>query len=62
MSDFEELIQKKGLPGVGQTVPGKDYNTLCRVMEKIEMWQNILDDPKTQEPRLVPAMDLGPLK
>ncbi len=58
MKEFEELIQKKGLPRVGQTVRSKDYNTLWRVMAKREMWQNILDDPKTGAPRLVPAIHL----
>ena len=59
MSEFEELIQKKGLPRVGQTVRSKDYGTLWRVMEKRERWQHVLDDPKTGEPRLTPAIYLS---
>ncbi|MGC8494594.1 MAG: hypothetical protein ACP5SH_22960 [Syntrophobacteraceae bacterium] len=58
MSDFEEIIQKKGLPRVGQTVRSKDYNTLWRVMAKREMWQSIIDDPSTGAPRMVPAIHL----
>lgn len=41
MTEFDELIQKKGLPRVGQTVRSKDYGTLWRVMEKRERWHNM---------------------
>ncbi|HYA40117.1 MAG TPA: hypothetical protein VEF34_02340 [Syntrophobacteraceae bacterium] len=58
MKDFDELIQKKGLPAVGRTVRSKDHKTLWRVMEHRELWQNVLDDPKTGEPRMVPAIHL----
>ncbi|HYA40115.1 MAG TPA: hypothetical protein VEF34_02330 [Syntrophobacteraceae bacterium] len=34
MSDLRKLIQKQGLPGAGQTAPGKDYNTLWRAWKK----------------------------
>ncbi|MBM4273580.1 MAG: hypothetical protein FJ134_03835 [Deltaproteobacteria bacterium] len=58
MKDYEEIIKKKGLPGVGQTVRSKKYGTLWRIMEKREVWQNIDPDPKTGEPRMVPAIYL----
>jgi len=56
MQEFEEILRKKGLPEVGQVVRSKKYGTLWRVMEKRESWQTIEDDPKTKEPRLVPAI------
>jgi len=59
MKEFEQLIEQKGLPRVGQTVRSKDYGTLWRVMEKRERWQHVLDDPKTGEPRLTPAIYLS---
>ena len=58
MREFDEIIRQKGLPRVGQTVRSKDFNTLWRVMEKRALWQNILDDPQTGEPRLLPAIHL----
>lgn len=59
MKEFDEIIQEKGLPHVGQTVRSKKYGTLWRVMEKREVWQSISDDPKTGEPRLIPAIFLS---
>jgi hypothetical protein len=58
MKDYEEIIQKKGLPEVGQTVRSKTYGTLWRVLEKKEVWQTIEPDPKTGETRMVPAIYL----
>jgi solute carrier family 9B (sodium/hydrogen exchanger), member 1/2 len=58
MKDFEEIIQKKGLPHVGETVRSKKHGSLWRVMEKKEVWHNIDPDPKTGEPRMVPAIYL----
>ncbi|OGP73389.1 MAG: hypothetical protein A2Y80_10885 [Deltaproteobacteria bacterium RBG_13_58_19] len=59
MKDYEEIIKKKGLPDVGQTVRSKRYGTVWRVLEKREVWQNIDPDPKTGEPRMVPAIYLA---
>ena len=59
MKDYEEITKKKGLPDVGQTVRSKRYGTLWRVLEKREVWQNIEPDPKTAEPRMVPAIYLA---
>jgi len=59
MKEFEEIVREKGLPRVGQTVRSKKYGTLWRVMEKRELWQSISDDPKTGEPRLIPAIFLS---
>jgi len=59
MKDFEEIIQEKGLPRVGQTVRSKDFGTLWRVMEKRELWQTISDDPQSGEPRMIPAIYLA---
>jgi len=58
MKDYEEIIKKKGLPEVGGTVRSKKFGTQWRVMEKKEVWQNIDSDPKTGEPRMVPAIYL----
>ncbi len=58
MREFDELIQKKGLPRVGQSVRSKDFGTLWRVMQKSELWLPITDDPETGEPRMVPAIHL----
>ena len=55
----EEVFEQKKLPNVGQTVRSKKYGTLWRVMEKREIWQNIEDDPQTEEPRMVPAIYLA---
>ena len=59
MTDFEEIMKKKNLPHVGQTVKSKKFGTLWRVMEKREVWRNIDDDPATKEPRMVPAIYLS---
>ena len=59
MKDYQEIIEKKGLPQVGQIVRSKRYRTLWRVMEKREVWQNIDPDPETGEPRMVPAIYLA---
>lgn len=59
MEDFQEILRKKGLPSVGQVVRSRRYGTLWRVMEKREVWQNIEDDPDTQEPRVIPAIYLA---
>jgi hypothetical protein len=58
MKEYEEIVQQKGLPEVGQSVRSKAYGTLWRVMEKREVWQNIELDPKTGENRMVPAIYL----
>jgi hypothetical protein len=58
MKDYDKIIKEKGLPNVGQTVRSKKYSTLWRVMEKKEIWRNIDPDPKTNEPRMVPAIYL----
>lgn len=52
----EDIIREKGLPRVGQTVPSKVYGTLCRVMEKREVWQTIGEDPQTKDPHMIPAI------
>ena len=59
MKDYDEIIRKKGLPSVGQTVRSKKFSTLWRVLEKKEVWQYIDPDPKTGEPRMVPAIYLS---
>ncbi len=59
MKDYEQIMQEKHLPNVGQTVRSKKYGTLWRVMEKKEVWQNIEPDPKTGETRLIPAIYLS---
>jgi hypothetical protein len=58
MQDYEEIIRQKGLPDVGQTLLHKKYGTLWRIIEKREVWQNIADDPRTKQPRMVPAIYL----
>ncbi|RJR40828.1 MAG: hypothetical protein C4567_10500 [Deltaproteobacteria bacterium] len=58
MAEYEKIIKEKRLPSVGQTVRSKKYGTLWRVMEKKEVWQNIDPDPKTKEPRMIPAIYL----
>lgn len=58
MKEYAEIIKEKGLPNVGQTVRSKKYGSKWRVMEKKEVWQNIEPDPKTGEPRMVPAIYL----
>lgn len=59
MEDFEKIAKEKGLPRVGQTVRSKTHGTLWRVLEKKEVWHNIEPDPKTGEPRMVPAIYLS---
>ncbi len=59
MKEYAEIMRKKGLPRVGQTVRNKKYGTLWRIMEKREVWQTIEDDPQTKEPRMVPAIYLA---
>jgi hypothetical protein len=59
MEDYEKIIKEKGLPGVGQTVRSKKFGTKWRVMEKREAWNNIDPDPKTGEPRMIPAIYLN---
>jgi hypothetical protein len=54
----DEVITRKHLPRVGQTVRNKKYSTLWRVIEKKEVWQNTSDDPETGEPRIIPAIYL----
>jgi hypothetical protein len=58
MTEFDKVVQGKGLPRVGQTVRSKKYGTLWRVMEEKEVWANIEPDPKTGDPRMVPAIYL----
>ena len=58
MKEYDEIVQQKGLPEVGQVVRSKAYGTLWRVMEKREVWQNIEPDPNTSNPRMVPAIYL----
>jgi hypothetical protein len=58
MKEYEKIVKEKGLPSVGQTVRSKSYGTLWRVMEKKEVWHNVDPDPKTNEPRMVPAVYL----
>jgi hypothetical protein len=59
MKEFDEIIREKGLPHVGQTVRSKDFGTLWRVMEKREVWETILDDPQTGQPRMIPGIFLS---
>jgi solute carrier family 9B (sodium/hydrogen exchanger), member 1/2 len=59
MTDFEEIIHRRGLPRVGQTVRSKDYGTMWRVMEEKEVWETIANDPRTGETRMVPAIYLS---
>jgi hypothetical protein len=58
MKEYEQIIKEKGLPRVGQTVRSKKYGTLWRVTEKREIWRNIDPDPKSSEPRMIPAIYL----
>ncbi len=59
MEDYQKITREKKLPRVGQTVRSKKFGTLWRVMEKKEVWQNIeFPDPKTNEPRMIPAVYL----
>ncbi len=58
MKEFEEIVKEKGLPSVGQTVRNKTYDTLWRVMEKKEVWHNMLQNPETGAVQMVPAIYL----
>lgn len=55
----DAILMQKKLPRVGQTVKSTKYGTLWRVMEKREVWQHTEDDPKTGNPRMVPAIYLS---
>ena len=59
MDEYRKIMQEKKLPSVGKSVRSKKYGTLWRVMEKKEVWQNIDPDPKTGEPRMIPAIYLS---
>ena len=59
MEDYQKIVREKKLPSVGQTVRSKKHATLWRVVEKKEVWQNIDPDPKTGEPRMIPAIYLS---
>ncbi len=59
MEEYQTIMREKKLPSVGQTVKSKKYGTLWRVMEKKEVWQNLDPDPKTGEPRMIPAIYLS---
>jgi hypothetical protein len=59
MEDYQKIVREKKLPSVGQTVRSKKYGSLWRVLEKKEVWQNIDPDPKTGEPRMIPAIYLS---
>ena len=59
MEEYQTIMREKKLPSVWQTVKSKKYGTLWRVMEKKEVWQNIDPDPKTGEPRMIPAIYLS---
>ena len=58
MNAYQEIIQQKGLPEVGQVVRSRKHHTLWRVMEKRELWQNIDPNPSSDESRMVPAIYL----
>lgn len=49
----DEVIRKKKLPRVGDTVKSRKHGTLWRIIEKREVWQSTAD-----ETRLVPAIYL----
>lgn len=59
MEDYQKIVKEKKLPDVGQTVRSKKFGTLWRVLEKKEVWQNIDPDPKSGEPRMIPAIYLS---
>ena len=58
MEDYQKIVKEKKLPSVGQTVRSKKFDTTWRVLEKKEVWQNIDPDPKTGDPRMIPAIYL----
>ncbi len=55
----DNILRQKKLPRVGQLVRSKKYGTVWRVMEKREVWQHTADDPKTGNPRMIPAIYLS---
>ncbi len=55
----DEVFRQKSLPGVGQIVRSRKHGTLWRVMEKREIWQNAVGDPKSGFPSLLPAIYLA---
>lgn len=55
----EEIELRKHLPRVGDVVRSRKHGTLWRVLEKREIWTATGDDPKTGDPRLVPAIYLS---
>lgn len=58
-SHVQAYAQLGKLPRVGQTVKSKKYGTLWRIVGKAEVWQNLAEnDPKTNEPRMVPGIQL----
>jgi hypothetical protein len=59
MKEFEKVVKEKGLPSVGQEVRSKKYGTIWRVLEKKEVWAHTFPDPKTGEPRMIPAIYLS---
>ncbi len=58
MLTHEEIELRKNLPRVGDIVRSKKYGTLWRIMQKEERWAPIGDDPKTGDPRIIPAIYL----
>ncbi len=55
----DEIALRKNLPRVGDVVKSRKFGTLWKVVEKREMWAATGDDPKTGDPRLVPAIYLN---
>jgi hypothetical protein len=49
----DDVIRKKKLPRVGDTVKNRKHGTLWRIIEKKEVWQSTAD-----ETRLIPAIYL----
>lgn len=54
----DDVMLRKSLPRVGQTIRSKKHGTLWRVIEKRETWAHTEDDPETGEPRMLPAIYL----
>ncbi len=59
MYSHDEIALKKNLPRVGDFVRSKKHGTLWKVLEKRELWSATGDDPRTGNPRLVPAIYLS---
>jgi hypothetical protein len=57
--EYDEIFRQKKLPNVGQIVKSKKDNTLWRVVEKREIWQNTTYDPQYREGALLPAIYLA---